>query len=153
MLCIWSSLNCNTKSTLLPLEKPQTTPKEQKKPNPQAAIWSSNFWWGGTLNTHFLLKNQSSHFIHTRKHDLPATFNVTKMLTAHGGNIRSVLQNSWEGPGETLHKLCKHFVEYLVGTFLEHLWPFSGISEGMLGKCYGKIAVKKESHMKKINNK
>lgn len=46
-------------------------------------------------------------------------FNVTKMLTAHGGNIRSMLKNSWEGPGETLHKLCKHFVGYLAGTFLE----------------------------------
>lgn len=88
---------------------------------------------GSNLQQQFLVRKNTEHlfssekitpvafFIHTWQHNLPAMFNVTKMLTAHGGNIGSMLKTSWEGPGETLHKLCKHFMGYSAGTFLEHL--------------------------------
>lgn len=66
----------------------------------------------------FIQKSEQSLYSFVES-NLPATFNVTKMLTVHGGNIRSMLKNSWERPGETLHKICKYFVEYLVGTFLD----------------------------------
>lgn len=137
-LCILSSLNRTIKSTLFPSEKPQTTPKNRKKPSSWEALWSSSFWRRRALNAYFLPKAQSSRFIHLWKHSLPAMFNVTKMQTAHGGNIRSMLKNSWERPGETLHKLRRHSAQYLVGTFLDCLRAFSDTSEGMLGKCYGK---------------